>query len=202
MAATAISASQALEAGERIEIRGFGSFSLHYREPRRGRNPKTGDAVESGDKIEIVLTITSKNTYDYLVFEDMKAAGFEPVQVRSGYGGNDMGAYMELRDEKVVFFTDALETGKHVITYAMRAEVPGRFHAMPTKAYAMYAPVRYKDSAEGLWIGGQFWDSGATGEVLGDPLADQALGPFLNPVEMANQRKVQVSSKSLTSLRH
>ncbi len=38
--------SQALATGERIEIRGFGSFSLHYREPRRGRNPKTGDAVE------------------------------------------------------------------------------------------------------------------------------------------------------------
>jgi cytochrome c peroxidase len=56
----------------------------------------------------------------------------------------------------------------------------------------MYAPTRYFDEIEGLWIGGQFWDSRATGEVLGDPLADQALGPFLNPVEMANQRKVQV----------
>ena len=31
--------------GERIEIRGFGSFSLHYRPPRLGRNPKTGDSV-------------------------------------------------------------------------------------------------------------------------------------------------------------
>jgi integration host factor subunit beta len=38
--------SQALSDGERIEIRGFGSFSLHFREPRRGRNPKTGDTVE------------------------------------------------------------------------------------------------------------------------------------------------------------
>ncbi len=38
--------SSTLECGERIEIRGFGSFSLHYREPRRGRNPKTGDTVE------------------------------------------------------------------------------------------------------------------------------------------------------------
>lgn len=35
----------ALSGGERIEIRGFGSFSLHYRPPRTGRNPKTGDAV-------------------------------------------------------------------------------------------------------------------------------------------------------------
>ena len=37
--------SQALSQGHRIEIRGFGSFSLHYRAPRTGRNPKTGDAV-------------------------------------------------------------------------------------------------------------------------------------------------------------
>ncbi|MBD2859916.1 integration host factor subunit beta [Spongiibacter sp. KMU-158] len=38
--------SQVLATGSRIEIRGFGSFSLHYREPRVGRNPKTGDTVE------------------------------------------------------------------------------------------------------------------------------------------------------------
>ncbi len=34
-----------LSSGDRIEIRGFGSFSLHYRPPRTGRNPKTGDSV-------------------------------------------------------------------------------------------------------------------------------------------------------------
>ena len=38
--------SESLSSGDRIEIRGFGSFTLHYREPRRGRNPKTGEAVE------------------------------------------------------------------------------------------------------------------------------------------------------------
>jgi integration host factor subunit beta len=38
--------SDALATGDRIEIRGFGSFSLHYRAPRKGRNPKTGDTVE------------------------------------------------------------------------------------------------------------------------------------------------------------
>jgi integration host factor subunit beta len=37
--------SESLATGERIEIRGFGSFSLHFRPPRTGRNPKTGDAV-------------------------------------------------------------------------------------------------------------------------------------------------------------
>jgi integration host factor subunit beta len=38
--------TQSLATGERIEIRGFGSFSLHYRAPRTGRNPKTGDQVQ------------------------------------------------------------------------------------------------------------------------------------------------------------
>ena len=37
--------SNALTGGDRIEIRGFGSFSLHFRPPRLGRNPKTGDSV-------------------------------------------------------------------------------------------------------------------------------------------------------------
>ena len=36
---------KSVEAGHNIEIRGFGSFSLHYRAPRMGRNPKTGEAV-------------------------------------------------------------------------------------------------------------------------------------------------------------
>jgi len=38
--------AQTLQRGERIEIRGFGSFSLHYRAPRTGRNPKTGELVD------------------------------------------------------------------------------------------------------------------------------------------------------------
>jgi cytochrome c peroxidase len=46
----------------------------------------------------------------------------------------------------------------------------------------MYAPMFDFDAEEGLWIGGQFWDGRAIGDVLGDPVADQALGPFLNPV--------------------
>ena len=37
--------AQSLARGERIEIRGFGSFSLHFRAPRTGRNPKTGESV-------------------------------------------------------------------------------------------------------------------------------------------------------------
>lgn len=42
--------SESLTEGNRIEIRGFGSFSLHYRPPRTGRNPKTGETVELSGK--------------------------------------------------------------------------------------------------------------------------------------------------------
>jgi integration host factor subunit beta len=42
--------AQTLQRGERIEIRGFGSFSLHYRAPRVGRNPKTGENVKLSGK--------------------------------------------------------------------------------------------------------------------------------------------------------
>jgi integration host factor subunit beta len=42
--------SQALASGDRIEIRGFGSFSLHFRPPRPGRNPKTGESVALAGK--------------------------------------------------------------------------------------------------------------------------------------------------------
>lgn len=44
------SMAQSLANGERIEIRGFGSFSLHYRPPRVGRNPKSGEAVSLPSK--------------------------------------------------------------------------------------------------------------------------------------------------------
>ena len=40
----------ALRTGDKIEIRGFGSFSLHFRPPRQGRNPKTGEAVALSGK--------------------------------------------------------------------------------------------------------------------------------------------------------
>ena len=61
----------------------------------------------------------------------------------------------------------------------------------PTSAYAGYSPIRYQD-ANGDWFGGMFWDGRATGETLGDPLAEQAQGPPLNPVEMALKNKSAV----------
>jgi len=56
----------------------------------------------------------------------------------------------------------------------------------PSSSYATFAPIFHYDEGEGLFVGGNFWDGRATGERLGNPAAEQALGPFLNPVEQNN----------------
>ncbi len=154
-----------------------------------------GAKVESGDRVEVVLTIETKNDYEYLLFEDLKPAGFEAVEVTSGGGllareltskavGDDalvsgpvapsiappVGArreasilrpeppfpngegdgdrytgrarplYRELRDRNVALFADALPQGVWEIRYELRAETPGRFHALPLLGEAMYVP--------------------------------------------------------------
>lgn len=75
---------------------------------------------------------------------------------------------------------------------AVGAVYPGAVHVRfgnrrpPTAAYGGESPILYYDEAEELFIGGMFWDGRATGWMLGDPLAEQAQGPFLNPLEQNN----------------
>jgi hypothetical protein len=185
-----------------------------------------GGTVRSGERIETVLTIEAKNDYDYLMFEDLKPAGFEAVEVRSGdsldarelkstaaarkfsganetyvvqrgdtiasiarrhgifvnaileanhsvnpsrllvgqkllmpmnpaspqedsdYTGRTCGVYQELRDRQVALFLDHLPQGVWEIRYDVRAETPGRFHALPVVGGAMYVPEVRCNSAE------------------------------------------------------
>ena len=139
-----------------------------------------GEAVASGERIETVITIEAKNNYEYLLFEDLKPAGLEAVELRSGaslqarelkagavarkfavypevlddseeqgelspeeyanYTGRRRWVYQELRDRKVALFIDKLPEGVWEIRYQLRAETPGRFHALPVIGHAMYAP--------------------------------------------------------------
>lgn len=100
----------------------------------------SGDEVVSGDLLLVELLVTSKNNYTDLAFEDPKPAGAEPVALRSGTVVGEGVSHMELRDDKVVFFLPEITQGKLKLTYRLRAEIPGKFSAMPTKAFAMYAP--------------------------------------------------------------
>ncbi|HEV7799200.1 MAG TPA: MG2 domain-containing protein [Pyrinomonadaceae bacterium] len=221
-----------------------------------------GDTVRSGERVETVITIEAKNNYEYLLFEDLKPAGLEAVQLRSGenlfvkelksaalsrvpstmsnvqspgsnesantgtagvspalvrtasgsdranglapdsasnagragilpalsvsdrsslvstasgsdrvsggnsdriaasksslmnftsafdFTGRTRWVYQELRDRKVALFIDHLSEGIWQLSYEMRAESPGTFHALPVLGHAMYVPEIRTNSAE------------------------------------------------------
>jgi cytochrome c peroxidase len=79
--------------------------------------------------------------------------------------------------------------------------VAGRFgnRKPPAAAYAGDSPILHYDDAAQSWKGGMFWDGRATGETLGDPLAEQAQGPFLNPREQNNATPKVVVAKVMAS---
>jgi uncharacterized protein YfaS (alpha-2-macroglobulin family) len=128
--------------------------------------------VASGERVQVVVTIEGKNDYEYLVFEDLKPAGLEAVQLRSGeplyarelesgaididpaerdpndYTGRTRWVYQELRDRKVAMFVDKLPEGVWELRYDLRAEVPGKFHALPLMGHAMYVPEIRANGAE------------------------------------------------------
>jgi uncharacterized protein YfaS (alpha-2-macroglobulin family) len=143
------------------------------------REPLTdGMQVKSGERIEVVVSVESKNDYEYLLFEDLKPAGFEAVEVKSGspvyakqlrssalepalgaggrglatdavdFTGQQRWVYQELRDRKVALFLDRLPQGVWEIRYDLRAEVPGKFHALPVLGHAMYVPEIRCNGAE------------------------------------------------------
>jgi len=162
-----------------------------------------GDTVKSGERVETVITIEAKNNYEYLLFEDLKPAGLEAVQLRSGenlyvkeiksgalapvrtgsgpgspsgqpawgdgsdrvpasdrkstlmsfnsasdFTGRTRWVYQELRDRKVALFIDHLPEGIWQLSYEMRAESPGAFHALPVLGHAMYVPEIRTNGAE------------------------------------------------------
>ena len=82
-------------------------------------------------------------------------------------------------------------TGSHSGFNAVGGVYPGSVDTLfgnrkpPSAAYAGDSPTLHYDEDEEVWVGGMFWDGRATGEHLGDPLAEQAQGPYLNPLEQA-----------------
>ncbi len=75
--------------------------------------------------------------------------------------------------------------------------VDGRFgnRKPPSSAYATPSPIFHQVEGQNTFVGGNFWDGRATGEELGNPAADQAQGPFLNPVEQNNPNEAVVVQK-------
>ncbi|HEY0139426.1 MAG TPA: MG2 domain-containing protein [Thermoanaerobaculia bacterium] len=131
---------------------------------------RDGERLTSNDRVEVVVTVETKNDYEYMLFEDLKPAGLEAVELQSGQPlsaielraasvlrerpnpaeirrapsadqtGRVLPVYQELRDRNVALFVDKMPQGTWEIRYTLRAETPGAFHALPLLGQAMYVP--------------------------------------------------------------
>ncbi|MDD5067480.1 MAG: alpha-2-macroglobulin family protein [bacterium] len=106
------------------------------------------EVVNSGEEIEVTLTLDAKSPLQYIMIEDYIPAGCEIVDRESV---KNWWTHNEFRDEKAVFFITHYywyrEDTSRVIKYRLRAEIPGDYEALPCIASSMYFPEVYANTA-------------------------------------------------------
>lgn len=125
------------------------------------RNSPTGEVMmpignnaqlKPGDKIRVRIELRSDRDMEFVHMKDMRAAGFEPVNVISHYkyqGG--IGYYESTKDASTDFFIDFLRKGIYVFEYDMRANLKGQFANGITTIQCMYAP-EFTSHSEGVRV--------------------------------------------------
>lgn len=93
--------------------------------------------LNSGKEFTVTITINTPQEYEYVHLEEPFPAGAEYVKEQKY---DWWITHEDVRDEKIDFFFTNLPAGTHVLTYKMRAEIPGKYTAMPTKVDIMYSP--------------------------------------------------------------
>ena len=78
---------ETLHRGEKVELRGFGSFRLRRREPRRGRNPMTGDLVDVPSK-RVAYFKPGKELKKLINRRSAAAGAFRPIPALTGESGS------------------------------------------------------------------------------------------------------------------
>lgn len=105
--------------------------------------------IKVGDVVTVRLEIQVDRDMDYVHLKDMRASGFEPMNVRSGYKRKgEFGYYEETRDAATNFFITHLRKGTYVFEYDVRANNAGYFSNGITSLQSVYAP-EMKANSEG-----------------------------------------------------
>ena len=108
--------------------------------------------LKVGDRVTVRVIIKADRSMDYVHLKDMRAAGFEPVNVLSGYRySNGLGYYESTRDLASHFFIDHLNKGTYVFEYQVIASQKGTFSNGITTAQCMYAP-EFSSHSEGIQV--------------------------------------------------
>ncbi|PRP68033.1 alpha-2-macroglobulin family protein [Nonlabens agnitus] len=112
----------------------------------------TEDALEIGDLVTVRMEIRSTKDLDFVHLKDMRASGFEPVDVISQYKYQDgLGYYQSTKDVATHFFFDQLKPGTYVFEYDVRANNAGQFSNGITQLECMYAP-EFSSHSEGVRV--------------------------------------------------
>jgi uncharacterized protein YfaS (alpha-2-macroglobulin family) len=108
--------------------------------------------LKPGDKVKVRILIETDRDMEYVHMKDMRASGFEPINVISRYKYQDgLGYYETTRDAATNFFFDWLPKGKYVFEYPLRATHKGDFSNGITTIQCMYAP-EFTSHSEGIRV--------------------------------------------------
>lgn len=111
-----------------------------------------GTSLKPGDKIRVRIELNSDRDMEYVHMKDMRAAGFEPINVISRYKWQDgLGYYESTRDAATNFFMDYLPKGTYVFEYDLRVSHEGEFSNGITTIQSMYAP-EFTSHSEGVRV--------------------------------------------------
>jgi uncharacterized protein YfaS (alpha-2-macroglobulin family) len=113
---------------------------------------KQGDALSVGDKLKVRIELRVDRDMQYVHMKDMRASGFEPTNVLSGYKWQDgLGYYQSTRDAATNFFFDHLNKGTYVFEYTLNVSHAGNFSNGITSIQCMYAP-EFTSHSEGIRV--------------------------------------------------
>lgn len=110
------------------------------------------NTLKIGDRVKIRIEIRSDRNLEYVHMKDMRAAGFEPVNVISGYRWrNGLGFYESTKDASVNYYFSFLPKGVHIFEYDLFATQAGNFNNGITNIQCMYAP-EFSSHSEGIKV--------------------------------------------------
>ncbi|MGB0839348.1 MAG: alpha-2-macroglobulin, partial [Chitinophagales bacterium] len=111
-----------------------------------------GAKINVGDKVMVRVELRSDRDMEYIHLKDMRASGFEPVNVLSQYKYQDgLGYYESTKDASTNFFIGYLRKGTYVFEYPLRASHKGEFSNGITSVQCMYAP-EFTSHSEGIRV--------------------------------------------------
>ena len=111
-----------------------------------------GTELQPGDKVRVRIELRTDRDMEYVHLKDMRAAGFEPINVFSRYKWQDgLGYYESTKDASTNFFMDYVRKGTYVFEYDLRVSHAGNFSNGISTIQCMYAP-EFTSHSEGIRV--------------------------------------------------